>query len=180
MVAISALSVASQFHFPNARHIGLISDTHGLLRQSALDALAGSDLIVHAGDVGRPEILTALEQIAPVVAVQGNIDTADWAKTLPIDAVVVTQLASLFVIHELTYHNSPGNYDIIISGHTHKPHQERRSPDNQHDVLYLNPGAAGPRRFRLPITVGKLNLESKPWQLELVTLEPGTENVVTS
>ena len=124
--------------------IGLISDTHGLLRPEALQALAGSGLIIHAGDVGKPEILDQLRAIAPVVAVRGNIDKGDWASHLPLTAVVETEAVLIYVlhdVHELDLDPAAAGFGIVISGHSHKASREERS-----GVLYVNPGSAGPRR----------------------------------
>src|SRR5215471_3503033 len=122
--------------------IGLISDTHGLLRPEAVAALRGAQLIIHAGDVGRFEILDKLRTVAPVVAVRGNIDTDAWADRLPETAVT----GNIFVIHDVKQLKAvPPGCDIVVSGHSHKPEQHDRG-----GILYINPGSAGPRRFRLP------------------------------
>ena len=150
--------------------IGLISDTHGLLRPEALEALRGAETILHAGDVGRPEILDELRKIAPVVAVRGNIDTEKWAAALPETAI----LGSIYVIHDVKQltHTPPG-INIVVSGHSHRPGQQERG-----GVLYINPGSAGPRRFRLPITVARLYLEGR--RVEFVDLTPNTNPTRTS
>src|SRR5262249_44780391 len=135
---------------------GLISDTHGLLRPEALGRLAGSDLIIHAGDVGDAAILGALEALAPVTAVRGNIDKGAWASNLPPAASVQAGPARIYVLHnlaELDFDPVAAGFHIVISGHSHKPVRTERG-----GVLYVNPGSAGPRRFRLPITVARLNL----------------------
>jgi putative phosphoesterase len=135
--------------------IGLISDTHGLLRDKALEALRGSELIIHVGDVGKPEILTALRQLAPVIAVKGNIDTAEWASDLPATALVEAAAANIYVlhdVHELDLDPVAAGIQIVVSGHSHKPSRAEKS-----GVLYINPGSAGPRRFQLPVTVASLN-----------------------
>src|SRR5262245_19894440 len=128
------------------RSIGLISDTHGLMREDALRALEGSDLIVHAGDVGRPEILESLRTIARVVAVRGNIDISSWADALPATAVVDAGPARLYVVHRIQDLDSAAaaGCNVVISGHSHQPGSHERG-----GVLYINPGSAGPRRFRL-------------------------------
>ena len=149
--------------------IGLISDTHGLLREQALRALAGADRIIHAGDVGTPEILESLRQIAPVIAVRGNIDTAPWANTLPVTAVVETSGPTIYVLHDLHQLDlkpAPVGFGIVISGHSHKHGREERD-----GVLYINPGSAGPRRFNLPVTLAWLYLEGLPWRVEFVELK---------
>ena len=148
--------------------IGLISDTHGLLRDQALEALRGSDLIIHAGDVGKPEILSALEELAPVIAVKGNIDTGAWASKLPATAMVEAGPATIYVLHdirELDLYPAAAGIQIIVSGHSHKPGRSEKS-----GVLYINPGAAGPRRFRLPVTVARLDLAATPWDVTFVDL----------
>ncbi len=157
----------------NPRRIGLISDTHGLLREEALEALRGSDLIVHAGDVGDPKILEALRQIAPVVAVRGNVDTAEWAKSLPETAVAVAGAVNIYVLHDsnsLDLDAKAAGFQVVVSGHSHKPGRSERD-----GVIYINPGSAGPRRFRLPITVARLHLGVTPWRVEFVDLEQGVE-----
>ena len=151
--------------------IGLISDTHGLLRSEALAALAGSDLIVHAGDVGDPAILDRLRAIAPVVAVRGNIDEGPWAAGLQVTAVVEAGPTVIYVLHDihaLDLDPAAAGFDIVVSGHSHKPGQSRQS-----GVLYINPGSAGPRRFKLPVTVARLDLSQQPWAVEFVDLLTG-------
>jgi len=148
--------------------IGLISDTHGLMRPEALTALKGSDLIIHAGDVGKPEILEELRALAPVVAVKGNVDTKAWASGLPDKAVAKSGSTSIYVlhdVHELDIDPAAARFDIIVSGHSHRPGKIERS-----GVLYINPGSAGPRRFRLPITVARLDLQQSPWGVEFIEL----------
>ena len=147
--------------------LGLISDTHGLLRDEALRALKGSDLIIHAGDVGKPGIIDALEALAPVVAVRGNIDRGAWASKLPLTAVAEAGSANIYVIHDIHQLDLDprAGFQIVVSGHSHKPGQHVRD-----GVLYINPGSAGPRRFRLPVTVARMNLEQKPWDVEFIAL----------
>ena len=148
--------------------IGLISDTHGLLRDEAVRALEGSELIIHAGDVGKPEILDVLKAVAPVVAVRGNIDTATWALTLPTTAVAEAGAATIYVlhdVHELDLDPAAAGFQIVVSGHSHKPSRTERN-----GVLYINPGSAGPRRFQLPVTVAQLDLSKKPWNVEFIEL----------
>jgi uncharacterized protein len=152
----------------NTGLIGLISDTHGLLRSEAVSALQGSDLIIHAGDVGDPQILEQLRAIAPVTAVRGNIDKGDWAENLPMTTVVEASSVSLYVLHDLQQLDLDpvsAGFQFVISGHSHKPAQVERE-----GVTYINPGSAGPRRFRLPITLARLNLRQSPWSIEFVTL----------
>jgi putative phosphoesterase len=138
--------------------IGVISDTHGLLRQEALTALQGADHIIHAGDVGDPGILKKLTEIAPVTAVRGNVDRERWAHKLPETEVLEVEGASIYILHDvktLDLKPEAAGFAAVIFGHTHIPKQETR-----HGVLYFNPGSAGPKRFRLPITVGKLMVQA--------------------
>jgi putative phosphoesterase len=149
--------------------VGLISDTHGLLRPEAVRALEGSDLIVHAGDIGAPEILDALKAVAPVVAVRGNIDTGAWASALPATAVAEVGGTVIYVLHdlnELDLDPAAAGFGVVVSGHSHKPASTERS-----GVLYVNPGSAGRRRFRLPVTVARLDLGRKPWDVEFIALD---------
>jgi putative phosphoesterase len=149
--------------------IGVISDTHGLLRPQALVALAGSELILHAGDIGSPEVLTALEAIAPVLAVRGNNDTEPWALALPETRVVEVGGLRFYLLHDLkTLDVDPlvARFDAVVSGHSHKPLTEQRR-----GVLYLNPGSAGPRRFQLPITLARLQVRDGQLHSELLHLD---------
>jgi uncharacterized protein len=153
----------------NPTRIGLISDTHGLLREEAVRALCGSDLIIHAGDVGGPGILEELGRIAPVVGVRGNVDTGTWASGLPETAVVEAGPVSLYVLHDLNALDldaGTAGFQAVVSGHSHKGARVERD-----GVCYINPGSAGPRRFHLPVTVARLDLSKKPWMLEFVDLE---------
>src|SRR5262245_23441560 len=137
-------------------NIGVISDTHGLMRPEALRALEGSELLLHAGDVGNPSVLESLRAIARVVAVRGNVDTGAWAKSIPKRKVVEIGSRCIYMLHDLNELDlDPGaaGFQIVISGHSHKPLSEERN-----GVLYLNPGSAGPRRFKLPITVALLHV----------------------
>jgi putative phosphoesterase len=148
--------------------IGVISDTHGLLRPEALSALAGSDLIIHAGDVGKPDILEQLRRIAPTFAVRGNVDTQAWAQILPLTDVVEADGLHLYVLHDLaTLDLDPAaaGFVAVISGHSHKPVAETRN-----GVLYLNPGSAGPKRFNLPICLARLHIIRKGVRHEFVDL----------
>ena len=138
--------------------IGVISDTHSLLRESATAALAGSELIVHAGDIGAPAVLEQLGEIAPVMAVRGNIDTGAWAATLPETRVIEAAGRRLYLLHnraQLAVDPAADGFDAVIYGHSHKPAQETVD-----DVLYLNPGSAGPRRFSLPIALATLTISA--------------------
>jgi hypothetical protein len=150
--------------------IGLISDTHGLLRPAACEWLRGCDLIVHAGDIGSAAILEGLRQIAPVTAVRGNNDNAAWAQHLPEVARVECGTLLICVVHDLaTLAPDPraAGIDVVIHGHSHRPQQQRRG-----GVLFLNPGSAGPRRFRLPISLARLNVGAGELRCEFVELEP--------
>jgi uncharacterized protein len=148
--------------------IGVISDTHGLLRPEAQRALQGVHAIIHAGDVGAPEILTQLKVIAPVFAVRGNVDTQPWAQGLPRTTVVEISSFNFYVLHnlrELDLKPQAAGFDAVITGHTHQAEQRFDA-----GVLYLNPGSAGPRRFRLPVTLALLEITKKPWKAEIVPL----------
>jgi len=139
--------------------IGVISDTHGLLREEALAALAGVDHILHAGDVGDPGILAALAKIAPVTAIRGNIDTYGACAELPAtDAVELSDKLFYLVhsVHDLDIDPVAAGVAVVVSGHSHKPSLERRD-----DIVYLNPGSAGPRRFKLPISIALVSLIDK-------------------
>jgi putative phosphoesterase len=149
--------------------LGVISDTHGLLRPQALRALAGADLIVHAGDVGGPEVLEALRALAPVVAVRGNNDRGPWARALAATEVVERAGRRVYVLHDLKQLDldpRAAGFDAVIAGHSHQPRVERRR-----DVLYLNPGSAGPRRFRLPVALAWLDLDTARVEAEIVQLD---------
>jgi putative phosphoesterase len=151
--------------------IGLISDTHGLLRGEAVLALRGSELIIHAGDVGKPGIIDALKAIAPLIVVKGNIDTEPWASSLPPTAVVEFHSASIYVLHrleDLDLDPAAAGFRVVVSGHSHQPGSQERG-----GVLYVNPGSAGPRRFRLPITLARLDLGKSPWKVEFLELSKG-------
>jgi uncharacterized protein len=148
--------------------VGVISDTHGLLRPEAVAALHASDLIIHAGDVGDPQILDRLRAIAPTHAVRGNVDTAAWATALPLTDLVQAGDLQIYVIHnldDLDLDPKAAGFAAVISGHSHRPHAEIRN-----DVLYLNPGSAGPRRFTLPIAVARLEVVGARLSHEIVQL----------
>jgi hypothetical protein len=148
--------------------IGVISDTHGLLRPQAVEALKGVNLIIHAGDVGSPEILEKLGRIAPVHAVRGNTDRGEWARDLPLTEVVDAGEIQLYVLHDLhTLDLDPraAGFAAVIFGHSHRPLLEWRN-----GVLYLNPGSAGPRRFTLPVSMAYLKIQGKSLQPEFVPL----------
>lgn len=148
--------------------IGVISDTHGQLREGAIDALDGSELIIHAGDIGGREIIDSLNQVAPVIAVRGNTDRDSWAASLPETAVVDAGQALIYVLHDihaLDLDPAAAGFRIVVSGHSHKPSR------SEHDgVLYLNPGSAGPCRFQLPVTLARIDLNEEPWKIDFVDL----------
>jgi uncharacterized protein len=149
--------------------VGLISDTHGLLREEAVRALQGSELIIHAGDVGKPAILEALRELAPVVVVRGNIDDDPWGKTLPLTAVAEIDGKTMYIlhdIHELDLDPAAAGFHAVVSGHSHKPARFEKS-----GVLYVNPGSAGPRRFHLPISVAHLDFRAEGWKVDFIELE---------
>ncbi len=152
-----------------AGSIGVISDTHGLLRAEALRELQGVDLIIHAGDVGDPDILDALGEIAPVRAVRGNTDLADWARSLPLTDAVEWGGLTFYVLHdlgELGLDPAASGFRGVISGHTHRP---SLSEDN--GVLFLNPGSAGPRRFNLPATVARIEVRAADVNVNIIELK---------
>ena len=139
--------------------IALVSDTHGLLRPEGAAALAGAPLILHAGDVGKPEVLDALAAIAPVRAIRGNVDRGEWAASLPHDDVVEVSGCLVYLLHDrhelaLDPSSAGAGFDVVVTGHSHKPGAERRD-----GVLYVNPGSCGPRRFKLPISMAWLLVE---------------------
>ena len=148
--------------------IGVISDTHGLLRPEAVEVLRGVEHIIHAGDVGAPEILESLASIAPVTAVRGNVDTGANLKQLPETEVVELGGVSLYVLHDLAQLDlkpKAAGFSVVISGHSHVPKQETRD-----GILYFNPGSAGPRRFKLPVSVGKLTIDNAGVRGEIIQL----------
>jgi putative phosphoesterase len=149
--------------------VGIISDTHGLMRPEAITALHGSDLIIHAGDVGKAEVIDQLNAIAPTYAVRGNVDTESWARTLPDTRVVEAGGLHLFVLHirgELVEDPVIAGYAAVIFGHSHTPSIETRN-----GVLWLNPGSAGPRRFRLPVSVARMRVSGHKIKPEIVELD---------
>jgi uncharacterized protein len=153
---------------PTPHIIGVISDTHGLVRPGAINALTGVETIIHAGDIGTPAVLEALHSIAPVVAVRGNNDTDEWALTLPDTEVVEVGEVALYVlhdVHELDLDPSAAGFRVVISGHSHRP-----SLATRHSVLYLNPGSAGPRRFKLPISLARLHIQGSAVEAQLIEL----------
>jgi uncharacterized protein len=146
--------------------LGIISDTHGLLRPEVVEVLRGSGRILHAGDVGGVEILEALAQIAPLTAIRGNIDTAQWADVLRETEVVETGGVSIYMLHDISKLDlkpEAAGFRVVIYGHSHHPKIEERN-----GVLYFNPGSAGPRRFKLPVSVGKLTIETGKVRAEVL------------
>jgi putative phosphoesterase len=154
---------------PRVHTVGVISDTHGLLRPEAVAALQGVERIVHAGDIGSPDVLTALERIAPVAAVRGNNDRERWAAAIPETEVVQIGGVALYVLHDLhalDLDPRAAGFAAVIAGHSHRPRLQERD-----GVLYLNPGSAGPRRFTLPISLARLTVAGPRVRAELLTLE---------
>jgi len=150
--------------------LGVISDIHGLLRPEAVEALRGSDRILHAGDIGTPEILKALAKIAPVIAVRGNVDTASWARALPETEVLEFGGVSVYMVHDrgqLDLKPEAAGFRVLVYGHSHHPKIEEKN-----GVLYFNPGSAGPRRFSLPVSVGQLVIKMGKVRAELIELTP--------
>jgi uncharacterized protein len=148
--------------------IGVISDTHGLLPPEALEALRDAQQIIHAGDVGSPEILDKLAAIAPLTAVRGNVDKDAWAQKLSETQVLDAGGILIYVVHDLTKLDlkpEAAGFRVVIYGHSHIPKQELSN-----GVLYFNPGSAGPRRFKLPVTVGRLSIDGAEVSAEVVTL----------
>jgi len=149
--------------------VGVISDTHGLMRAEALRALAGAELIVHAGDIGKPEVLDALRAVAPaVVAVRGNNDRNAWAQAIAETETIELGEVKLYLLHalqELTLDPSANGFDVVVSGHSHRPSVERRN-----GVLYLNPGSAGARRFKLPVCVARLTVRGRSCRARIIEL----------
>ncbi|HLX76250.1 MAG TPA: metallophosphoesterase family protein [Terriglobales bacterium] len=150
--------------------VGIISDTHGLLRPEAIAALQGSDYIIHSGDVGDADILGQLARIAPVTAVRGNVDRERWARELPETNILQVGAAAIYVLHDVNRLDlDPGSahFAAVVFGHSHRPAQEMRK-----GVLFFNPGAAGPRRFNLPVSVGRLWVAGASLSAEIVDLLP--------
>jgi uncharacterized protein len=148
--------------------VGLISDTHGLLRPEAVAFLRGSDFIVHAGDIGAASILKELSALAPVTAVRGNNDKGTWAKAIADTQVLEIEDVSIYVLHsiaELKLDPATAGYQVVVCGHSHRPSLERRD-----GVLYVNPGSSGPRRFKLPIAAAELKVEGSSVTARLVEL----------
>ncbi len=153
---------------PAANLIGVISDTHGLLRPEAKEALKGVDFILHAGDIGKPQVLEELRAIAPVIVVRGNNDKGQWADAIPERKVFEIGAISIYILHdlkELDLDPAAAGFNVVISGHSHRPSlQESRG------VLFLNPGSAGPRRFKLPVSVAHLQIIGERVNAQMVEL----------
>jgi uncharacterized protein len=150
--------------------VGIISDTHGLLRPEAVAALQHSDLIIHAGDIGEQSVLDALRQIAPVFAVRGNNDHGDWAEKIPASGYVKAGGLSLYVLHDLNELDQPLSAETcaaVIAGHSHRALVRERE-----GVLFINPGSAGPRRFHLPVTVARLQIRDSELTASIIDLAP--------
>ena len=150
--------------------IGVISDTHGLLRPEAIDVLRGANHIIHAGDIGDPAILDRLSEVAPVTAVRGNVDREPWAKNIPETNVLEIDGVSIYILHileNLDLKPAAARFEAVIYGHSHVPKQEMKD-----GVLYFNPGSAGPRRFQRPVTIGKLIVQDGKIRSEVIQLFP--------
>jgi putative phosphoesterase len=149
--------------------VGVISDTHGLLRPEAVSALRGSDLVIHGGDVGNPAVIEELRRLAPTFVVRGNVDTQSWAAALPMTERVAVGEHCLYVLHDIAQLDldpAAAGFAAVIFGHSHKPSIERRG-----SVLFLNPGSAGPRRFKLPVTLARVRVSGQQLQPEIVELD---------
>jgi putative phosphoesterase len=152
-----------------SRFLGIISDTHGLMRPEAVAALVGAERILHAGDIGRPEVLQILEAIAPVIAVRGNNDQGAWASAIPETAVVDVEDLRCYVLHDvktLDFDPATAGFSAVICGHSHQPRLEQRA-----GVWFINPGSAGPRRFKLPVAIARLYIHGGTLTPELVALQ---------
>jgi putative phosphoesterase len=150
--------------------VGIISDTHGLLRSQAIKQLAGTDHIIHAGDIGGPEVVEELRRIAPTTAIRGNIDVAEWAKGYPDTELVVLGGRAFYVLHnlkEIKLDPAASGFDVVISGHSHRPKIETKK-----GVLYVNPGSAGPRRFKLPVAVATVTLSEREILPRILEIAP--------
>lgn len=149
-----------------AGRVGLISDTHGVIRREALSALKRSELILHAGDIGKPEVLQALEEIAPVIAIRGNNDRGAWARKIPDMIEINVNGIRIYMVHDVNDLGGPRQgYRAVVSGHSHQPRSEMNE-----GVLFVNPGSAGPRRFKLPVSVGRLRISDDSIRAKIVIL----------
>lgn len=149
--------------------VGLISDTHGLLRPEAIEYLGGCDIILHGGDVGKPEVIAGLEAIAPVHAIRGNVDRAPWASAYPETMLVEIEDVSIYLVHSkdwLDLDPLAAGIDVVLCGHSHKPLVEEID-----GVTYVNPGSAGPRRFSLPVSLGRMKVNGGGFDLTLHEIE---------
>ena len=149
--------------------VGLLSDTHGLLRPEAVEALTGSDFIIHSGDIGDPRVLEGLARLAPVTAIRGNVDRGAWASSLPDTEVLQAGDAFIYVLHnvaELDLDPGAAGFQVVVSGHSHSLGQREKN-----GVLFVNPGSAGPRRFSLPVAVGRLLIDGTRVTAELIELD---------
>lgn len=153
----------------NGHKVGVISDTHGLVRQEVLEVFRGVEKIIHAGDVGRPEVLNVLREIAPVVAVRGNVDRGDWAFSLPETEILTIDNTCVYLIHDfnkIDLDPVTAGIKAVIYGHSHKPSEERHQ-----GVLFLNPGSAGPSRFLKPVSLAILHIQKETMEVEFIFLE---------
>jgi putative phosphoesterase len=151
--------------------VGVISDTHGLVRPEAVEFLKGSDSIIHCGDICDPQVIAVLSHIAPVTAVRGNNDTGAWAEGLPQSNLICFGEIHVYVLHDLSQLDIDpvaAGVSVVLSGHSHKPHLESRD-----GVVYLNPGSAGPRRFKLPVSVAELIIDGRSVIPRITRLEAG-------
>ena len=149
-------------------NIGVLSDTHGLMRPEAIEALRGSEVILHAGDIGAPAVLQALSELAPVIAIRGNVDTGDWVQTIPATRRVELAGASIYLLHDLNqlaFDPRERGLQVVISGHSHHPRLKHTD-----GVLYLNPGSAGPRRFSLSVTVATVEIRAGQIEAKIIEL----------
>lgn len=149
--------------------VGVVSDTHGLLRPEAIEVLRGSDLIIHAGDIGKPEVIEGLRSIASVVAIRGNNDRGKWAREFPETAIIEVGEVRIYVIHnvkEIDLDPATAGFSVVISGHSHRPSVVERD-----GVLFLNPGSAGPRRFKLPVALARLRVRGESVSFRIVELD---------
>lgn len=149
--------------------IGVISDTHGLVREEVQGLFHGCDVILHAGDIGRYSVLEDLRRIAPVIAVRGNIDKEQWAKEIDEYEVIEIEGKYIYILHNIQELDlePKGQFDIVIFGHSHKPVNEDKD-----GVLYFNPGSAGPRRFNLPIAIGVIEIKGNGLHSEIIEIKP--------